>query len=227
MKFKLLNYPKMTCPFKVRPFIGMNAKEARAYCDWFAGEMGNRIQILKGFYHETDGQGELDNTCESLTRLWEWTRGIVSLSPLTPHQLRELKKSSLNFIQIAREKGALVTDYHVKEVDRQSFGHGSLSEGSGVLCVDLGFYLTQMLIRRFPKLEWKVYRSRNSRDLYFNHPVLYFGLNKNDYIVPHQSVKSRVARSLCSQENLNVLAELYLMWVDRIEGRPLILEDEQ
>jgi hypothetical protein len=175
-------YPKMVAPFPVKPFDQMTKKEAKQYFDWYVGQMDVRIGLLKGIYKDSGGEGELDETPESLTPLWNWFTKRVRARPMTERDFDYEREQARLVAAAARSKGAQVSEAQIKVaeqffVEQAKHSGVRLSEETEALCVDVAFYLVKALMNNYPTVHWRI--GTGKRYVYYNQPILRLHPDRN------------------------------------------------
>ena len=130
-----MTYRTIQPPFTLE-FHKMPKDELRAYYHWFQGQIPGRIPELEQAVQETPGfeRWRADATPSSLDALGEWFVGQVETRPRTPEELAELKRESPYPI-----------DIEPNELTNRTFS----------LAMDVGMYLSQVLMRNVPGLRWE------------------------------------------------------------------------
>jgi hypothetical protein len=141
------------------PFPGtveeLSKDDAKQYFDWFLQQIPSRIYQLSGYIIKSVNflTWIPNNTPESLVPLGQWFSRKILTRDLTPNELQEINA----------KMGKLQGVVPIPETD--------LSHESFSLAIDIGMYLSQVLLNNVPSLHWElIVKPRNS--LFYNHPVI-------------------------------------------------------
>lgn len=129
-----MNYSIIQPPFTL-VFREMSKKELKDYNDWFHKIMPERIQILTLAIKSTPGyeNWEANSSPESLEPLGEWFFSQVETRPRTSEEIEAIQKRSKFPINIPGE-----------DLTNKTFS----------LAMDIGMYVSQVLLKKHPTLEW-------------------------------------------------------------------------
>lgn len=148
----LVNYSRFQ-PQTATPFRDMDAKQARAYYEWFLQVIPHRLEELRHCLEANGGAGiPLDFTFESFALLSAWFGTKVGRRPLTAAEL-------------AQERAAM-PEWLESEISQDTLTEETLS-----LCMDVGIYLGETFRRQYPKLKWERV-TKPKRHAYLNQPVI-------------------------------------------------------
>ena len=130
-----MTYRTIQPPFTLE-FHKMPKDELRAYYRWFVDQIPERIAELERAVQETPGfeRWQADATPSSLDALGEWFVGQVDTRPRAPEELAELKRDLPYPI-----------DIEPNDLTNRTFS----------LAMDVGMYLSQVLITNVPALRWE------------------------------------------------------------------------
>jgi hypothetical protein len=122
-------------PFTLK-FWEMSKKELKAYFEWFMAMIPERVGELADAVRHSPGFEDWrpDYTPDSLDALGEWFASQVETRPRTEEELQEIRDSSRVPVDIPRE-----------ELTNRTFS----------LAMDVGMYLSQVLVRNHPELRWQ------------------------------------------------------------------------
>ena len=129
-------YRTIQPPFANLKFWTMPKDELRTYYRWFLVEIPERIPELEKAVSETPGyeHWRAEGTRSSLDPLSEWFVGQVETRPRTPEELAEMKGES-----------PFPIDIEPDELTNRTFS----------LAMDIGMYLSQVLMKNLPGLRWE------------------------------------------------------------------------
>jgi len=144
-KTPLLDYPGETPqPGYMDRVEKMTAREKRELLSWVSQTQAMRCKVLANHYlHHCNKSVELDNTVDSLSRLWKF------YSPM----LREDAKSK-----------TIATYKHPHSEEILQFEDSNISRTSLDLCVDISFYLASIVQTKFSDAQWTIgtkYQDKN------------------------------------------------------------------
>ena len=131
-----MTYRTIQPPFPSLKFWTMPKDELRTYHRWFLEEIPERIPELEKAVSETPGyeHWRAEGTRSSLDPLSEWFVGQVETRPRTPEELAEMKGES-----------PFPIDIEPDELTNRTFS----------LAMDIGMYLSQVLMKNLPGLRWE------------------------------------------------------------------------
>ena len=141
------------------PFSG-NVKElskdgANQFFNWYLQQIPIRITQLFEFIIKTTGYDKWipDNSSDLLIPLGQWFSQKISTRDRTPFEIDEI------YSKLGKFQGLIPIPKSV------------LSQESYSLAIDLGMYLSQILINNVPGLHWELV-TKPKNDAFYNHPVL-------------------------------------------------------
>lgn len=151
---KSQTYNLVAPPFTMR-FREMPRPEIRAYSEWFHAVLPARIRELSSAVRATAGfeHWEPDEMPESLDALGAWFTGEVRLRPRTEEENEKIYRESPAWF-----RAVALPEY---ELDNRTFS----------IAFDIGMYMSQVFLRAFPELDWRVPLS-GKRDIDYGQPVL-------------------------------------------------------
>lgn len=119
------------------------AKRARLFCEWFAKDSGNRVQMLERAVNSESSDCEWipDRSIESLDRLGAWLKGNVVARELSLEEMR---------IERGLLRGAMGSFADAIQPSRRD-----LTKRSYSMAIDVAIYLSQAILVKRPELEWK------------------------------------------------------------------------
>ena len=131
-----MTYRTIQPPFASLKFWTMPKDELRAYYRWFLEEIPRRIPELEKAVRETPGyeHWRADATPASLDAVGKWFVGQVETRPRKPEELAQMQRESPYPIDIEPE-----------ELVNRTFS----------LAMDIGMYLSQVLLKNIPGLRWE------------------------------------------------------------------------
>jgi hypothetical protein len=188
-----VTYRTIQPPFTLE-FHKMPKDELRAYYRWFLDQIQERIPELEKAVSETSEyeRWRADVTPSSLDDLGEWFAGQVETRPRTPEELAELKRESPYPI-----------DLEPDELTNRTFS----------LAMDIGMYLSQVLMKNLPVLRWE-HPLGSPKFVDYGQPVLRGSgrvpLNPVGLMV---TLAYGIARKTKSGQRLR---ELYNIWFDKL-----------
>lgn len=146
-----MTYEIIQPPFTLK-FREMSKKELKEYFSWFHGVLPKRIEMLISVVQQTPGYGSwiADSTPNSLRELGEWFTKQVETRPRTEEEMREVRSQTFIPIEVPEE-----------ELTNRTFS----------LSIDIGMYLSQVLLRNQPSLQWGQ-QFGNKDDVDYGQPVL-------------------------------------------------------
>jgi len=130
-----VTYRTIQPPFATLKFWTMPKEELRSYYRWFLDQIPERIPELEKAVSETPRyeRWRADATPSSLGDLGEWFVGQVETRPRTEEELAEMKRDSPYPIDVEPD-----------ELTNRTFS----------LAMDIGMYLSQVLMKNIPALRW-------------------------------------------------------------------------
>ena len=141
------------------PFSG-NVKElskdgANQFFNWYLQQIPIRITQLFEFIIKTPGYDKWipDNSSDLLIPLGQWFSQKISTRDRTPFEIDEI------YSKLGKFQGLIPIPKSV------------LSQECYSLAIDLGMYLSQILINNVPGLHWELV-TKPKNDAFYNHPVL-------------------------------------------------------
>ena len=146
-----MTYLTIQPPFTLE-FHNMPKDELRAYYRWFLEQIPERIPELEKAVRETPGYERwgADATPSSLDALGEWFVGQVETRPRTKEEIAELTRESPYPI-----------DIEPNDLTNRTFS----------LAMDIGMYLSQVLMKNLPELRWE-HPLGSSKFVDYGQPVL-------------------------------------------------------
>jgi hypothetical protein len=147
-------YELIAPPFTMQ-FREMPRPEIRAYSNWFHTVLPARIRELSGAVRATPGfdHWEPDETPESLDALGAWFWGEVRIRPRTEEEKEEIYRESPEWF-----RAVAIPEY---DLDDRTFS----------IAFDIGMYMSQVFLRSFPELEWRIPLT-GKRNIDYGQPVL-------------------------------------------------------
>ena len=182
-------YTTIRPPFTLK-FREMSKKELREYFSWFFEVLPQRMELLAVAVRATPVYDvwEPSLTPASLDMLGDWFAGQVETRPRAPEKLREISSLSP----------------YPKEIP-----NNELTDRTFSIAMDVGMYLSKVLLENHPSLRWEQPLS-NKHFIDYGQPVLVgFG------VAPFNPVRMTVtlAYGLASKkESGSGLRELYEIW---------------
>jgi hypothetical protein len=158
-------------PFEMVEFNVMTKKQARQHYEWFIGRIPSRLKILTEAFLSTGGIGDgLDETPESLLRLWAWARHHFTGRLPREMDYKRGREIGQEFLKTVQAKGGMVSKEQ-SLATLQSFGPKGplLSPFDKVLCLDIAYYFGQTVIRLNSAVQWGMMTRTTER----NRPMLF------------------------------------------------------
>ncbi|VEI08747.1 hypothetical protein [Kurthia zopfii] len=203
-----MDYPLMTPPFNMKPFIDLNKKEAKQYFEWYVSQIPERIAILK---QVSNGQILLDYSEKSLIPLFTWF-----LSTVTVYQLSEEE------IEAKLEDLRQYPDFAFEDAKEQLLANPvELKKEDYALAMDIAIYYAETLIKNYPQVHW-TYLTKSKSHIHLNEPILDVtddtGFLKRD---PNNLLMVLIEYIKENDIKNTTLYEMFLMDVDSILGKDL------
>ncbi len=174
----------------------MTRAEARQFFEWFVSQSASRQKILSEYMRETGGDCEkLDYTPESLVSLWAWAVAHVQARRLTGDEIEALSKSTPSWF---------------KDVDHDN---RELTEETISISVDVGYYLAEVFLRRYPRLKWGLW-TKGKKSYDYHRPVIR-GIIGGKYEIPLDPsgiVQTCAWHAIRGKHNIQKLYEIYKFW---------------
>ena len=177
-------------------FDGWTRKEARAYFDWFVGQIPERLYELRRVVAAADADCELDGSPDSLACLGEPFLGWVTTRPRTPDEKAEAYADLPEHPQGAVE----VEDWE-------------LTEETLSLCVDVGIYFGEVFRAAHPQIEWQLWTRKS---VGHHRPVL-VGAQGNVPLDPINIATNIAFGTARGRGRPGRLRELFDVWSDDVE----------
>jgi len=141
----LYHYDKIVPPEGLKRFSKMDKKEAQAFFDWFVGQSEARQKCLMETVRRSNGPaGELDYSFDSLVPLWRWVRPYLKTRKLSAREREEEIRKTPELLR------GVVTDFR------------DLTDTTLSLCIDISYYLAEVFRRKYPQIEWAIWKGRDS-----------------------------------------------------------------
>jgi hypothetical protein len=151
---KPLEYPCIEPPFQVKRLGEMNRQEARQHFEWFVSQSESLRKLLLSAIDAACGTtAECDYSPESLVPLWVCMSRFFEARPITAEERQSLID---NLPPVARN--------HKKFENPKE-----LSTATACYATDIGFYLAEVFIRRYPQVHWTLWMDKGHA---FNRPAL-------------------------------------------------------
>lgn len=149
MKYEIIQ-PPFTLKFRV-----MSKVEANNYFNWFLDQIPVRINVLEQAVQFTPGYEDwrADYTSESLGKLGKWFYERVETRQRTEGEKVDIYGKAPDWF-----RNVEVQDW---ELTNRSFS----------LAMDIGMYLSQVLVKNLPDLQWMLVE-KPKNDMDFQQPVL-------------------------------------------------------
>lgn len=139
----------------------MTPKQARAYLKWFVSQIPERMDLLRE-YVESETEGMLDYSPESLISLWEWFEGKIELEMCTDEEIEQRILSHPIHIR----------DWFIEElVAGKLFTFTNFSNKSLSLALDIAMYYGEAIIKQFPAVKWGC-KTTSKMDVDCNIPII-------------------------------------------------------
>lgn len=144
-------YQIIQTPFTLQ-FCEMSKKELRDYNEWFHRIMPDRIEILASEIKSTSSyeKWKPDFSPDSLELVGEWFLAHVETRPRTQTEINNIQSRSSFSINVPEE-----------ELTNQTFS----------LAMDIGMYLSQVILKNHPSLRWSQ-PFGNKKSVDYGQPVL-------------------------------------------------------
>ena len=149
--FHRFEYPLPDPPKEFKVFEEMTLHEAQEHFEWFLGLSGPRRDLLVRAFSATGGRGQLDYTPDSLIPLWTWAIPLFETKDPTPDELARRLAEGPEWVR------------------RADISFAELTPGTVCLCMDIGFYVAEIFIRRHPDLHWALWLKKTGP---YNRPYL-------------------------------------------------------
>lgn len=186
---KPFDYPLIEPPLKFKPFLEMSKEEADRHFHWFVHESPIRIRLLFDLIKSTRASTkDLDYTPESLVPLWKATSRFMKKETYT----RAERKAFYNSLP-----------EQWRQID---FKTERLTTATRGLAIDIGFYIAEVFLRRYPPVKWILWRKKDS---VFNRPVL--GGFKAP-LVPAHAVGACAGKKADGNSDPSLLLNIYNVW---------------
>lgn len=190
-------YATIQPPFTLK-FREMSKQELKAYYRWFFAVLPQRRNELAEAVCQSPGfeMWQLDDTPASLDRLGEWFAAQAEKRQRTPDERQEIASRSAHPIDVPNE-----------ELTNRTFS----------LAMDVGMYLSQVMLKNHPSLRWEQQFGSN-KFIDYGQPVLVgFGA------VPFNPVRMLVTLAyglVSKKETGRGLRELYDIWSKMVRVNP-------
>ena len=155
-----MDYLWMVPPFKLKPFVKMNKKEAQQHFDWYLQQIPTRIQILHDL---TNGKVKLDHSKESLIDLFKWYLSVIEIRTLSDEELEKELDELREYPDFIYED----------EKERLLQNPVDLEVNDYALAMDIAIYYGETIIKHNPQVQWTLITKPKSH-AYLNQPILYF-----------------------------------------------------
>jgi len=143
-------------PFKTLDTTELSRTEIRDQYEWFVRVIPERIEVLEQTVISTKGYEEWRASYlpGSLPQLSAWFTGNVSTRPRTHEEKVTLCAGGLPWF------------------GPEALADWGLTRRTLSLCVDIGMYLGEVLIRNFPELKWRLLSTGSKRYVDYGRPVI-------------------------------------------------------
>ena len=133
----------------------LSKEEAKQYFDWFLQQIPIRITQLNEYINKSTEYENWtpDNSPESLIQLGEWFSKKISTRVRTHDEIQEI------YSNLGKFQGVIT-------IPENDLSHESFS-----LAIDIGMYLSQVLLNNVPGLHWEL-MSKPKNSFFYNHPVI-------------------------------------------------------
>lgn len=189
-----MEYELMSPPFEMNNFSDMNKVEAKQHYDWYLSQIPKRMEQLK-YFVEGDMSFSFNYTRESLIALWGWYLDNVVVENKIESELDS---------EIAHS-----TQMTIKHIRNNKISTKWLS-----VAVDIGIYLSEVIIKNNEVLEWGIQYKPKSL-LSVNRPVV-IGFNHKMTMEPSNLLLVLTRKILKGQYNPEALVNLYDNWIMQI-----------
>lgn len=164
------------CPKK--NWRDMSPKEAKAFFDWFSAHIPAKMEQLRNIVEATEGDAKkLDYSDESLVYLWRWYLDHIEIEDVPEEEIRTRCEEQAHALQeLLRRKGGVTSEVTYQKFYNEAytaFKKQNLKPPWGLIAADIGIYLGECLIKRYPdkKILWG-YFTKPKLDINVNRPVL-------------------------------------------------------
>mgnify|MGYP006966082550 CR=1 FL=1 len=181
-------------PPLIVPFSEMTKIQAKKYFNWYKGQIPSRIAQLTKLITSTNGyeNWHCDYSPDSLNDLGIWFMNHVEMISKTEQELSDYD----NIPEWLRSIISIETE--------------TITNRTYSLCVDIGMYFCQVLIKNIGGVELILSKSKRHDDINFNQPVLVG--NKNLEFNPSH-IMQILAFGFAKKTKLsNRLRELFDIW---------------
>ncbi len=150
-------------PPHVLRFRDMKKRDLREYNAWFHGSIPERIEMLTAAVRSTPGfeTWQSDYSPDSLDTLGAWFKAQVESRPRAPQEIQEQRD------RMRINKGGLVIESPLSEEEISR----TLTDRTISLAMDVGTYVSQVLLKSHPSLEW-YQRTTGATFIDYGRPVL-------------------------------------------------------
>jgi hypothetical protein len=176
-------------------FDSWSQREARSYFEWFVDQIPERIDQLRKLVEKTDGACRLDGTPESLFCLGELLFAQVAIRSSTREEIAE----DMNELPSHLRPFVQVEDWQLDDL--------TIS-----LCVDVGIYLAEVLVREHPHLEWALW---SRKTVGHNRPVVR-GFEGDVPLDPIRVVINLALGKVRKADKPTRLREVYEVWARKV-----------
>jgi hypothetical protein len=191
--FIMFEYPVIAPPFTLK-FANMSKKELDDYFEWYLAQIAGRISILKQAVKSTPGYEGWEANClpESLYQLGEWFANAV--------ETRKRTKEEINETKVGLTWPASELPVSEWELTNKTFS----------IAVDIGMYLSQVMLKNIPGLKWEHKTEGSKRWIDYGQPVLSgFG---EDVFNPIRMMVTLAYGLVKRTRKGDQLAEIYKVW---------------
>lgn len=207
MCFKKTYAYEMEFPPTGIDYNSWDKRTADKYFKWYMEQIPIRIEYLRSkISHDMHIHPDsLDFSPESLLIIWRWFLSVAVVEKTRQKYIRQMKQAKI-----------------YKLVGESFINYEQLSLTTELIIRDIGMYLSQVLLKRCPSLEWMYWHDRPSavhKDIYNNQPQLRGFLYKGKYIISYEpiSVVDNKATNLLSRTHKETdLLEVYHFLEERL-----------
>lgn len=155
-----MDYLWMAPPFKMKPFVKMNKKEAQQHFDWYLQQIPLRIQVL---YDLTNGIVKLDYSKESLIDIFKWYLSVIEVRTLTDEEIQK------DLDELRQYPDFIYED----EKERLLQNPVDLEVNDYALAMDIAIYYAETIIKHNTQVQW-TFLTKPKSYIYLNESILHF-----------------------------------------------------
>jgi hypothetical protein len=183
----------MCPPFEMGDFKDMGKREAKKHFNWYISQVPIRIDILKQAYDFTRGitSIDLDNSPESLIKLWEWFIPQICVVAKTDDEIKSIPKEFISFVN-----------------------SNKISFETLALAQDISIYFAYTFIYNYSQLSWGMHFKPKSL-LGVNRAVV-VGFSTEQYLFAENIINNLTLEVVDGKKDVEGLYKTYLNWSKKV-----------